>query len=173
MTTTLLTESLQASDTSAYNPNTEQMRRSYCAAIDTVLISLDERFEQKDLSLLKAIQQILLSATKTRGVSLDRLTSSMVNKDALKIQLDDLPTIVGLYNVEHKTKITKITQISTIAEIFNAMPSAKKQCSEVHKLIMLYLLHWASCLSFVRANIYLHASLKDVAKIQVWRKPSQ
>ena len=127
------------SDTSAYNyPNTEQMRRSYYAAIDTILISLNEGFEQKGLSLLKAIEQILLNATKTRGVSLDRLTSSLVNKDALKIQLDDLPTIVELYNVEHKTKITEITQISTIAKIFNAMPSAKKQCSGVHKLIMLY-----------------------------------
>ena len=61
-----------------------------------------------------------------------------MDKDALKVQLDDLPAILGLYNIEQKTKITEITQISTIVEIFNAMPSAKKQCPEVHKLIMLY-----------------------------------
>ena len=134
----MLMEGLQAPDTSSYNPNTEQMRRSYYAAIDAILTSLNDRFEQEDLSLLKTIEQILLNATKTRGVSLDGLTSSLVDKDALKIQLDDLPTILGLYNIEQKTKITEVTQISTIAEIFNAMPSAKKQCSEVHKLIMLY-----------------------------------
>lgn len=62
----------------------------------------------------------------------------MVNKDAVKIELDDLPTILGLYDVEHKTKIDEITQISTITEIFNTMSSAKKQCSEVYKHIMLY-----------------------------------
>ena len=134
----MLMEGLQVPDTSSYNPNTEQMRRSYYAAIDAILTSLNDRFEQEDLFLLKTIEQILLNATKTRGVSLDGLTSSLVDKDALKIQLDDLPTILGLYNIEQKTKITEVTQISTIAEIFNAMPSAKKQCSEVHKLIMLY-----------------------------------
>ena len=134
----MLMEGLQAPDTSSYNPNTEQMRRSYYAAIDAILTSLNDRFDQEDLSLLKTIEQILLNATKTRGVSLDGLTSSLVDKDALKIQLDDLPTILGLHNIEQKTKITEVTQISTIAEIFNAMPSAKKQCSKVHKLIMLY-----------------------------------
>ena len=61
----------------------------------------------------------------------------MVNKDAVKIELDDLPTILGLYDVEHKTKIDEITQISTITEILNEMSSAKKQCSEIHKHIML------------------------------------
>ena len=123
----MLMEGLQAPDTSSYNPNTEQMRRSYYAAIDAILTSLNDRFEHEDLSLLKTIEHVLLNATKTRGVSLDGLTSSLVDKDAVKIQLDDLPTTLGLYNIEQKTKITEITQISTIAEIFNSMPSAKKQ----------------------------------------------
>lgn len=39
--------------------------------------------------------------------SLDGITSSLVNKDALKIQLDVLPTILGLYNAEQKTNITE------------------------------------------------------------------
>ena len=130
----MLMEGLQAPDTSSYNRNTEQMRRSYYAAIDAILTSLNDRFEQEDLSLLKTIEQILLNATKTRGVFLDGSTSSLVDKDTLKVQLDDLPTILGLYNIEQKTK----QKISTIAEIFNAMPSAKKRCSEVNKLIILY-----------------------------------
>ncbi|CAB4044373.1 Hypothetical predicted protein, partial [Paramuricea clavata] len=45
---------------------------------------------------------------------------------------------LGLSNVEQKKRINDVTQISTIAEIFNAIPAAKKQCSEVPKLIMLY-----------------------------------
>ncbi len=113
------------------------MRRSYYEAIDAILTGLNERFEQEDLSLLKSIEQILLSAMKKRGVPLSGLTSSFIDKENLKTQLDNLPTIIGLYNVEQK-KITETTRISTIAQIFNAIPSAKKQCSEVHKLIMLY-----------------------------------
>ena len=140
----MLMEGSQAPDTSLYNPNTEQMRRSHCAAIDAIHTSLNHRFDQEDLSLLKTIEQVLLNATKTRGVSLDGLTSSLVNKNALKVQIDDLPAILELYNIEQKTTITEITQISTIAEIFNAMPSAKKQCSEVHKLMLYYTVPLAS-----------------------------
>lgn len=62
----------------------------------------------------------------------------MIDKDKLRMQLDDLPTILGLYNVEQKKKITSISCISTIADIFNAMLSAKKQCFEVHMIIKLY-----------------------------------
>ena len=123
----MLMEGLQAPDNSSYNPNTEQMRRSYYAAIDAILTSLNDRFEQEDhpanLTECNEDERFLLKwINKFTGI----------DKDAIKIQLDDLPTIPGLYNIEQKRKITEITQISTIVEIFNAMPSAKKQCSEVH-----------------------------------------
>ena len=133
----MLTQGLNVSFTTN-DANIEQMRRSYFEAIDAILTSQNERYEQEDLSLIRAIEQILLNAAKKRGVSLDGLTSSLVNKDALKIQLDDLPTILGLYNIDQKTRITETTKISTIADIFNAMPPAKIRCPEVHKLIMLY-----------------------------------
>ena len=107
----MLTQGLNVSFTTN-DANIEQMRRSYFEAIDAILTSQNERFEQEDLSLIRAIEQILLNAAKKRGVSLDGLTSSLVNKDALKIQLDDLPTILGLYNIDQKTRITEITKIS-------------------------------------------------------------
>lgn len=135
---TMLTEGLHGRDANVHNSSTAQMRRSYYGAIDAIVTSLEERFEQEELTLLTSIEKILLTAMKERGVSLVGLTTSLVNKEDLKTQLDNLPTIVGLYNVEQKKKLTEITRISTIAQIFNAMPSAKKQCSEVHKLIMLY-----------------------------------
>ena len=69
---------------------------------------------------------------------MDTLTHALIDKDKLRMQLDDLPTILGLYNVKQKRKITSISRISTIAEIFNSMPLAEKQCSEVHKIIKLY-----------------------------------
>ena len=90
------------------------------------------RFEQ-DLTLIKTIEQILIE----RGYTIDTLEHALSNKDKLRVQLD-LPTILGRYNVDKEQKITSISQVSTIAEIFNSMPAAKKQCSEVHKLIKLY-----------------------------------
>ena len=114
------------------------MRRLYYEAIDAILTSLGERFEQEDLALLTSIERILLTATKERGVSLAGLTTSLVNKDNLVKQLEDLPTIISLYNIEQKKKLSEITRIATIAQIFNAIPSAKKQCPEIHQLMMLY-----------------------------------
>ena len=130
----MLTEGLHGRDANLHNSSTAQMRRSYYGAIDAIVTSLEERFEQEELTLLASIEKILLTAMKERGISLAGLTTSVVDKEDLKTQLDNLPTIVGLYNVEQKKKLTEITRISTIAQIFNAMPSAKKQCSGVHKL---------------------------------------
>jgi hypothetical protein len=114
------------------------MRRLYYEAIDAILTSLGERFEQEDLALLTSIERILLTATKERGVSLAGLTTSLVNKDDLVKQVEDLPTIISLYNIEQKKKLSEITRIATIAQIFNAIPSAKKQCLEIYQLMMLY-----------------------------------
>eukprot|EP00112_Aurelia_sp_Birch-Aquarium-sp1_P022111 Seg612.2 transcript_id=Seg612.2/GoldUCD/mRNA.D3Y31 product="hypothetical protein" protein_id=Seg612.2/GoldUCD/D3Y31 len=116
----------------------DQMRRSYYEAIDVIVQSVNERFEQEDLSLVKSIEQILLRSMIDRGIPIDSLTHALIDKDKLRMQLDDLPTILGLYNIEQKKKITSISRISTITDIFNSMPSAKKQCSEVHKIIKLY-----------------------------------
>ena len=115
-----------------------EMRRAYFQAIDVIVSSITDRFEQRDLSLLKSIEQILFQSIKQRGVSPSSLTNDLINKDKLATNLDDLPTILGLYNVQHKQKVKEVSRISTIAEIFNAMPSAKHQCSEVHKLLKLY-----------------------------------
>jgi hypothetical protein len=85
----MLTEGFQPERTHPQNLNTEQMRGSYYEAIDAILTGLNERFEQEDLSLLKSIEQILLSAMKKRGVPLSGLTSSFIDKENLKTQLDN------------------------------------------------------------------------------------
>lgn len=95
-------------------------------------------FEQQDLTLIKTIEQILLRSMIERGYPIDTLEHALTNKDKLRVQLDDLPTILGMYNMDRKKKITSISLVSTIAEIFCSMLPAKKQCSEVHKLIKLY-----------------------------------
>ena len=91
------------------------MRQSYFEAIDVIFESMIER-----------------------EYPINTLEHALIDKDKLRVQLDDLPTILGMHNVDRKKKITSISRVSTIAEIFNSMPAAKKQCSEVHKLIKLY-----------------------------------
>ena len=62
----------------------------------------------------------------------------MLDNEPLEGQLISLPTILGLYNAECKSKIKSATHVSTLAEVFNAMPAAKIHCSEVHKMLKLY-----------------------------------
>ena len=74
---------------------------------------------------------------KNRGVDLTILKCGFLDKEMVERQLDDLPTILGLYNAERELKITNVTRIGTVEYIFNAMPSAKLQCPEVHMMIKL------------------------------------
>ena len=133
----MLTEMLHTTVT-VHSGSIGDMRQSYFEAIDVIVESINRKFEQEDLTLIKTIGQILLRSMIERGYPIDTLEHVLINKDKLRVQLDDLPTILGMYNVDRKKKITSISRVSTIAEIFNSMPAAKKQCSEVHKLIKLY-----------------------------------
>ena len=143
----MLTEMLHTTGT-VHSGNIGDMRQSYFEAIDVIVESINRRFEQEDLTLIKTVEQILLRSMIERGYSIDTLEHALINKDKLRVQLDDLLTILGMYNGDRKKKITSISRVFTIAEIFNSMPATKKQCSEVHKLIKLYytiLLTSASC----------------------------
>ena len=133
----ILTEMLHTTVT-VHSGSIGDMRQSYFEAIDVIVESINRRFEQEDLTLIQTIEQILLRSMFERGYLIDILEHVLINKDKLRVQLDDLPTILGMYNVDRKKKITSISRASTIAEIFNSMPATKKQCSEVHKLIKLY-----------------------------------
>ena len=84
-----------------------------------------------------SIERVLLRSILERGILTDRLTYAMIEKDKPKMQLDDLPTILALYNIEKSKQITSISHISTIVYIFKSMPSAKLQCFIFHKIIKL------------------------------------
>ena len=142
----MLTEMLHTIGT-VHSGSISDMCQSYFEAIDVIVESINIGFEQ-DLTSIKTIEQILLRSMIERGYPIDTLEHALINKDKLRVQLDDLPTTLGMYNVDRKKKITLISRVSTIAEIFNPMPAAKKQCSEVHKLVKLYYtipLNSASC----------------------------
>ena len=113
----VLTDRLQPTDT-AEDDSIDQMRRSYHEASDVIVQSVNERFEQKYLSSVRSIEQILLRSMIERGCPMDSLTHALIDKNKLRMQVDDLPTILGLYNVEQKKKILA----------FQPLPTSSNQC---------------------------------------------
>ena len=95
--------------------------------------SINGRFEQDDLALLMTIEQILMRSMMERGFQIDDLTHPSIDKEKLRVQLDDLPTVLGLYNVATKKKIASVSRISTIAEIFNSLPVQSSNSSRSTK----------------------------------------
>ena len=100
------------------------MRSSFYGAIEAVIVSLTDKFDQGDFSLGKIIDEMLLDSMKERSISIANLKNDL-NKELLRTELDDIPTIIGLYNADKTKKITSVTRISTITEIFSSMPSMK------------------------------------------------
>ena len=109
-----------------------RMRSSFYGAIDAVIFSLTDIFYQEEFSLVKRVEEIMLNSMIERRISMASLKNDLLNKKLLRTELDDIPTIIGLYNADKTKKITSVTRISTIAEIFNSLPSMEIQCSEVH-----------------------------------------
>ena len=101
-----------------------------------IIQSINKRFKQDDLALLMTIEQILVRSMMERGFPIDDLMHPSIDREKLRVQLDDLPTVI--YNVDRKKKIASVSRISTIAEIFNSFPTTKQQCSKVDKMIKLY-----------------------------------
>ena len=120
-----LTEMLHTTET-VHSGSIGDMRQSYFEVIDVIFESINRRFEQEDLTLIKTIEQILLRSMIERGYPINTLEHALIDKDKLRVQLDDLPTILSMYNVDRKKKMRSIFRVSTIAEIFNSMPAAKK-----------------------------------------------
>ena len=84
------------------------------------------------------MEHVLLSTVKGRNVSLSNLANGHLDNELLEGQLNSLSTILSLYNAECKNKIRSVTCVSALAKVFNAMPAAKIQCSEVYKMLKLY-----------------------------------
>ena len=114
------------------------------------------------------MEDVLLSSVKGRNVSLSNLVYGHLDNELLEGQLNNLPTILGLFNAECKNKIKSVTHVSTLAEVFNAMPAEKIQCLEVHKMSKLY---YSFDISNMREIIQHNAKAENLAKGQYRCKP--
>jgi len=116
------------------------LKQLYFEAVDALKQSLSERFDQAGMDVVRQIESCLLSASNRKEipVSIGALKIPFVDAVDLESELKGLPAIIGLYNATVEVRIKEVTKVSTLCDIFNAMPAAKVANPQTHKLLMLY-----------------------------------
>ena len=91
------------------------------------------------------LEEVLLNSCQSTDVTLPKqlaLYRKDIDVKKLEIQLKMLPDLIQAYNsnqAEHALKLTQVTTLRTLAEVFNTMPSSKIMFSEVACLLQLVL----------------------------------
>ena len=62
-----------------------------------------------------------------------------LNMERLTTHLKMVPDIVKSYSCEKGVVLKKITSISTLCEVMNSIPGTKALCTELHRLLQLFL----------------------------------
>ena len=65
--------------------------------------------------------------------------SCIVNCELLLEELNELHTLVRMYNVSSSSMVTECTSISSICDIMNAFPAAKQTMPQLNRLLKWYL----------------------------------
>jgi len=73
------------------------MRQSCYDAIDVITESFNTQFQQEPISFLSSIEKNLLRSMFESGISENNLTmtNALIDKDKLRLQPDELSTILG------------------------------------------------------------------------------
>lgn len=123
-------------------PN-EYFRKQYFEVHDLLIAELDRRFQHNAFVVLKDIENLLLDASNGKvahpSAQLQQLYGEAISFDRLLIQLSMLPDLVKMVNEVQHSRITKVTNISTICELFNTCDMSKVMLGEVFELVRLYL----------------------------------
>ena len=125
-----------------------ELKCEYVCAIDSIVSSMKERFDQNDIKIVKDINRMLISCANnevyvTTEYVLKQLgvAAKFVQVDLLMEELKDLHVHINLYNMELKLEsapvIKKVTAISTIQDVLNTKPVSKASLPETHKLLIL------------------------------------
>ena len=125
----------------------DQMKRAYFATIDAILQSMQTRYYQTDILVLKSMEKILLLAANKEPYPVDefaklvRRYASYLDPNSLTEELEELPFVVKMHNASApKGSIVKrVTRVGTICDIFNGNEPAKRSCANVHRMIKIYL----------------------------------
>lgn len=103
------------------------------------------RFDQKSLMIPKAIEELLLGASKTTGTEeisipdiLINAYSEDINMAKLKLQLCMLPDLLKTYANSQNVPNLSVTSLRTISEVFHVLPLSKDMLSEIDILLRIY-----------------------------------
>jgi len=79
------------------------------------------------------------SECKTENIeSVLNFFATIVSPKLLAAELKDLSVVIRLYNSERTVPLKKVTNVSTIRDIFSEKASWRQTLPEVHKLLQLY-----------------------------------
>ena len=158
-----LVEELHCCEDESISDDKTKYRVQYYEAIDAVLSCFEERFCQEDIVQLKAIEDIVINSANNKppdNVILPSSYEETINFSMLQEDLQSLATIVRLYNANNVVPV-KVTRLSTICEIFNAMPAAKHTSVELDKLLKLYL-------TIALSSATAERSFSTMRRIKTW-----
>lgn len=125
-----------------------ELKRVYKCAIDSIVSSMKERFDQNDIKTVCDINRMLISCANNEvDVTTEYVIKHLgvakkfVQVNLLVEELKDLHVHINLYNMELKLEsmpiIKKVTAISTIQGVLNTKPVSKASLPETHKLLIL------------------------------------
>ena len=118
-------------------------RSQYFEAVDIILNELDSRFDQRDLAVLKEIENLLINSINMNitlpSTELKELYKDDINFSSLETQLYMLPDFLKTCNDSNEAKIKTVTSIHTICDLMNNSTFGKSMFTEIHKLLTIYL----------------------------------
>ena len=130
---------------SGYHPHTPKVyfKQQYFEALDILINELQRRFQQRSLSVLHEIEDIIIKSCN--GVVVkpsDEIIAkykSDINFERLLPQLAMMPELLKAANEENSTEIKEVTSMGIVCDMMNGTSIGKVMFSEVHQLIRLYL----------------------------------
>ena len=120
-----------------------ELLRLFYEAIDATTAAIKERFDQDDLTVLKKIQECIISSANGEydvteiKQELEHI-SQIVNLGVLAHEVRELPLYIKLYNQETTIPLKRVTKVTSICDVLNQKPSSKACLPEVHKLLKFY-----------------------------------
>lgn len=122
-----------------YDNPKDYFKQQFFEALEQAVGTLENRFEQKNMTIVKEIESLLLNAANGELFSVSEEIAMLYKDDIsfprLEQQLKMLPDI---FKVDSENEIKKVTLIDTICQHMKE-PITKKLLSEVTKLVQIYL----------------------------------
>lgn len=134
-----------ANEAECYQPETpkDYYRQKYFEVLDVVSNEISRRFNQSDLTTVADIEKMLLAAANGQEFTIPESVRTMYKEDLqmirLPIHLQMLSDIIKRYGELTGIPVKQVTNIRTICQSMQEVPGAKDLCTEVHRLIQLFL----------------------------------